>query len=805
MRTSSISRLALFTGWFATVLSPVFTTQACGPWLPTRWLDDGGVRVVKAPEFYWELEVRRIAKEFQPQEKRVPAPVLPRPAPPPEPETPVTDEAGNAAAAVDAPAPPRGPTDQEQFNTQCDLRDFAEAVAAKKVAVDDAEAARLTHAKAREALDQADRTEVPVDVKLTVLANEFGDYQNGALAYKQGRYVVAREIWEGLLKRPQAERQYRTVWAAYMIGKAWLREGLYEQAAKAFAQVRELAGKGFADSNGLAADSYGWEAKANLMLKQYPEAARLYLGQLSMGDDTAVVSLKHLVPDWVPREDDEEVEAVDGAAPTLEPTEQEKEQIQVKLLAEQKTRMSQAAADPVLRRLTTAHILATETTFWDQDQPSQRCQDWLAEIQKAKVDQVEDAEQLGWVAYTVGRYDEAAEWLKHSTGKTYAALWLKAKLDRRTGKTAEAAQAMADALALMEARPEMDQSMMDSEADMPYASATGDLGALRLLRNEFVGAMEIFLEGDLWQDAAYVAERVLTVAELKSWVDANCPATTMLNAQAGKPVDEGVGPTAEEQKAMHGQQMRWLLGRKMVRAGQAAEAAPYLPAGAIRLVTSENQQNFQALVQLYHESLKKGQNTKLTKEQRARAYFTAACIARQDGMELLGAEVEPDAFFYGGNYEMTDVTAERSVGKLTVTHYGEDDKQTVETKPLSIPASAEEKKRLGANKIAPEKRFHYRYVAADLAWKAGSLLPDGSEHLADVLNTAGNWLKSRDADAAKRYHKEITSRCPDTVIGKAVKAKRWFVDQPGDWSAAETKRRDKALGIQPEAEADKKG
>ena len=58
-----------------------------------------------------------------------------------------------------------------------------------------------------------------------------------------------------------------------------------------FQQVRTLAKGGAADSLGLAAASFGWEAKVQLQRKHYPQAVRLYLNQLATGDATAAASL----------------------------------------------------------------------------------------------------------------------------------------------------------------------------------------------------------------------------------------------------------------------------------------------------------------------------------------------------------------------------------------------------------------------------------------------------------------------------------------------------------------------------------
>src|SRR5260370_14882573 len=55
------------------------------------------------------------------------------------------------------------------------------------------------------------------------------------------------------------------------------------------------------------------------------------------------------------------------------------------------------------------------------------------------------AEYLGWVAYNNGDYKDAAHWLELSKGNTGPGLWLRAKLQRRSGKLPDAANSMAQA------------------------------------------------------------------------------------------------------------------------------------------------------------------------------------------------------------------------------------------------------------------------------------------------------------------------------------------------------------------------
>jgi hypothetical protein len=80
------------------------------------------------------------------------------------------------------------------------------------------------------------------------------------------------------------------------------------------------------------------------------------------------------------------------------------------------------------------------------------------------------------------------------------------------------------------------------------------------------------------------------------------------------------------------------------------------------------------------------------------------------------------------------------------------------------------------------ERWHYRYIASDLLWRAAALLPDQTDAKARVLLEAGNWLKYTYPKAADRYYKALVRKCDQTEIGRAAKAQRWFprVDAQGN-------------------------
>src|SRR6266487_1458132 len=623
--------------------------------------------------------------------------------------------------------------------------------------------AKEQHKQARAALD-ANESWTPTPL-LTDFDSEFAAYHKGAAAYLKQQWAEARAAWENLLKQPEQDRRYRTVWAAFMLGKVSLKEKDFPTATQWFQRTRELAKAGFADSLGLAAESYGWEGRAEWKQDHPERAAPLFMNQLALGDASAVVSLKAVIPDREP------ASGLLNYGP--EPEEREKWTDEQKRKEEQRetAKLKVAAQDPLLRRLVTVHILATAVSpdyYYTEGLKKagvNRSARWFNIIQEANLSRIDDAEYLGWISYNEGDYKGAAHWLELSKGDSAAALWLKAKLQLRAGKFADATNTMSRAVEIMKTSPAYNSregeewATEDLSAKGEYwgfaSSASGDLGGLRLARGDFVQALDVLFKGQLWEDAAFVAERVLTTNELKQYVDA-LPKT--------EPPKEGED---------YNKKLRYLLGRRLVRDDRYADAKQYLSPP------------YDKVLEKYVKALKDGANEKLSKTERAHAWFTAAWLARYDGMELMGTEVAPDAFTDSGAFEFPDLAKQRRSGFYQQVSYDKDGNQKAKNVPIALKASQKEIQRLTASKIEPDIRFHYRLIAGALAIKAAALLPDNSEELSDVVNQAGLWVKDRDEKTGNRYYEIIEHRCAKTKIGQADMAKHWFIDQTGPWSTAE--------------------
>jgi len=752
--------------------------MASGYYGPTEYLSDGG-RLSETPEFYWDQEVKRLSRDFHPPEK--PALV---------PRVTGTDDVGT----VDL-------TPMQKATEDADAADYADALKTGEIKPPDPKLAQQQHAAVRSFLTLTDSNSNATQTLPEEPGSEFADYDRGAYAYRLGvaHWADARKAWEALLARPAAGRHYRTVWAAFMLGRLATEQG-DPSAAPWFEKTREFARQRFADSLGMAADSYGWEGRSEWKQGHPEKAAPLFLTQLALGDESAVVSLKALIPD---RDDVEGVLNYDdamtavtsstGFSATDLASNVLREAYEARALG---SALKVMAADPLLRRLETSYILAMESGgqgfYYAPGEATGRSRRWLGVIHNAHLGApMPDAEYLGWVAYTTGDYKDAQHWLDLSAGTTPVAAWLRSRLQLRAGDVKGAAASMAEAFAGIhdiavytgrhwpdEGRDPTGEDWTDSVPSpvlfvykgmsMDFADdytmqawVGGDTGALLLMRNNFVQALDAFIKGGLRKDAGYVAERVLTTDELKRYADRMPPPPPAPRLDATGRAGAGFVPAADDRTWL-----RYVLGRRLVREGRYAEAVPYIPPPYDRMLKK------------YIEALNKAEDDRVSRGVRASNLSTAAWLARYDGMELMGTEVAPDGYDTDGAFSDADLAAYRLTGTLS---YSDGRSDILKQQPS---VSAVEMERLQDHAILPDIRYHYRIIATKLALRAAAFMNDNTEELADALNRAGRWSQDRDDKLANHCYDLIEKRCPQTKLGREVLANHWFVDEDGPWSTA---------------------
>ena len=688
-------------------------------WVSPTYLDGPGQALKSAPEFFWHLEVQRLAEKYR---DKASAGMKVRGA-----------ASGDKFLLNDQIAEGPAVPNATEATAAADLADFEDALKTSRLKPADAAAATNAHAIARAAIHAQAATQGPQPLAGDEADSEFADYHAGAAAQGKPEGVAA---WQKLLARPKEERHYRSVWAAFMLGKNALAAKQWADAVKYFEQCRALAREGFADSLALAADSYGWQGRAELMAEHYPRAARLYLTQLALGDHSAIVSLKRMIPEWMSSMSGGlPGEPVDENAPPPAPPEPNK--------ARNDARWLEAARDPALQELVTAHILATDTAQWTED--TSRSRQWLEVIGKAGLEKLEDATRLAWMAYTAGDYKTAKAWLGKASGDSPLGRWLEAKFALREGKLDAAAKILPSVTSAM---PPGERVYLNVT---PAERACGEAAALLFSEGRYVEAFHTFLKASGDEDMRYMIESILTPEELLA-IAAKLPAP--------KTRDDADQKNHTEMDLDRGERVRNIrsqIGRRLVREGKVNEGRP--------LLGEESRQSMGDYIAL----AVKAEDKKVSAEDRARAWREAAVLMLEHGHYFRGTEQD----FHLPENDSGDWTVrpQRSAGVWDAP--GTPDEKPGK-RPVFIPVTAAEKKRLAATAKHHAKPMRTRMIAVSHLLKAADLLTNGSEEKARVLNVAGFWLQDIDNPAADKIYNRIEKDYANTPTGQAILAKRWF-------------------------------
>jgi hypothetical protein len=231
-------------------------------------------------------------------------------------------------------------------------------------------------------------------------------------------------------------------------------------------------------------------------------------------------------------------------------------------------------------------------------------------------------------------------------------------------------------------------------------------------------------------DYLHVAERVLTISELRSFVDT-------LEDSYGEP---------------HVDKLRSVLARRLMRAGRFGDALPYMDI------------EHRTDAALFGSAMSRVDHG--DKISRAHALYEASRMARRHGMEILGTERQPDWAMENGSFDLTK--------------YG-----FTGGWPSKDPApwvSRGERARIERHRPAFRERYHYRYLASALAEQAADLLPPRSQAFAAVLCHATRYVFMIDGERRnqlyRRYVREgatvdfastFGQECPEPEFERARK------------------------------------
>jgi hypothetical protein len=644
---------------------PLVPAHACGPDFPLRLLSDRAQSLNELPESNFAFELSRLA----------PANLAPNnPAPTTNP----------AVIKVDVEYW------ADRFHDNLELREHVEQsqLPAEQAALI-GQLRQLTDARQAERQGAA----LPAELRL---------YSAGAVAFAQGEDALASEYFQRLLALPAAQRPLRSTWAAYSLARLatyasfppTTDDDAEPAAAPALAPeaaasarsnlilVRSLADAGFADPLDLRLASLGEQARIAKSQGDWSGAIELYASQLQQGSMGGYSSLKMLAG-----------ELARMPEPQL-----------LSLLPELQ-----------VQQLLTAYLISH--AGWSYEGPSPTEQRLVQLLLRSDIANLANADRLAALSYQAGQYDNAAGLLTHA-GDSGLAWWLRAKLALRAGDPAAASAAYAKAA---KAFPQDEDwgtrrgASGDLEQLKPQCRVEGESALLALNSGDYLAAFtQLYSSGEIyWLDSAVVAERVLSLDELKTYVDANVSAPPALSQEA---IDNyQPRPVAAS--------LRALLGRRLLRAERYDEASAYFDSPQLQQAARD------------YGAARRAATQGWDRIGRAQALYAAAELARQLGMELLGYEMSPDFAFVGGNYSLDN-------------NYYE---------PLGPPPAANfpnagEARRQDASQAQPNQRFHYRAVAAELANQAADLLPARSQAFAASLCQASSWLIDTDSAAAQRYY-----------------------------------------------------
>ena len=527
-----------------------------------------------------------------------------------------------------------------------------------------------------------------VEVEGESLPAELKFYLAGAVAFAGGDHGLAAEYFQKVLALPADQRPLRSTWAAYSLGRALFAMSseagagpdVLAQSRQAFEQTRQLSIDGFSDPLELGVASLGEQARVARTEGDWNSAIELYATQNLQGSAVGYTSLKLLMADLSAMPDDQLAELLKGK--------------------------------PVQQLITASLISRLGWSFGDQPPNEQKL---IKLLQSSTRGTLDNADRLAAVNYQQGDYTSAKAFLEHA-GDGGLAWWLRAKLAVREGDKSAAAAAYAKAAQAFpqnESWGERRTPDYDYETLQPKCRVDGESAILALQRGDYLQAFDqLYRSNDIyWFDAATVAERVLTVDELKHYVDTQVPAPPPLTQQDR----DNYVPLPVAAK------LRNLLGRRLLREARYDEAPAYFD-------SLDLQKKATWYGQLRHDA-----ESKWWPSKRAFAYFHAATLARFNGMELLGYEMAPDYATLAGNYSLE--SNELKVGPWV---------------------AEEEIVRQRASAAQPDQRYHYRYVANALASRAADYLPHTSQAFAAVLCEATGWNTGPDEKRAfyQRYVKE---------------------------------------------------
>jgi tetratricopeptide (TPR) repeat protein len=655
---------------------------ACGPFFPWQLLDNRAETVAQPIDLGFGFEVARLVPAASDGLRAVERADWSNP--PPAPEAPAAEQQEAKSGAWQDYLPPAS----KSFDADKLLARLRLAREAKD---------------GKAALDRGDA--LPEAVAL---------YIAGAVEFNNAaRLDEALAYFEQIVRLPPERRRIRAVAASYMQGQVHQIKGEMEAARRAFQATRAAARSGAPDPMGLAVASLGEEARIDLIEggvlespwtketapNDNPESAeliargiQLYVEQAARGSQIGLQSLRDVSALIL---DDEEL-------------------------------LGRIVSSPVVRRVLVAYVVARDEDGWQEtpSAPTVAAQLLTAVLAQGEPAAGDDIDRLAAVAYRAGRYEDAERLVK--TTMRPLGLWVRAKLALRRG---DRDAAVRDWTAALTAGQES-----GAERDLDRSTALrlrGEAAVAELSAGHYQQSFNVLMPAatTYWGDVAYLAERILSVDELKVLVDGL--------------KDTPVPPKAKPDDADDFtfifdpvRSLQSLLARRLMREGRYREALPYFTAAAARKPRESTVDDGAAAAKSANDFVAAfeaaGQTWPWQNVTRAEALFKLAMLSRTQGMELMGTEGPPDVYAVGGNFAF-------GAGQTSPAGWVSSERSPESMARSSALFGPDEARRFEASAATPDVRFHYRAIAADRALAVADLLPQRSQAYAATLCWAASF------------------------------------------------------------------
>ncbi len=279
-----------------------------------------------------------------------------------------------------------------------------------------------------------------------------------------------------------------------------------------------------------------------------------------------------------------------------------------------------------------------------------------------------------------------------------------------------------------------------------------------VLRRDFSeAAMYFYRAGQIDADVMYIAECLMTMAELTAFADS---------------ISDDLKSPKEEIRR-NAQSIRHLTARRAFREGKFDIARKYLP------------EEYKGVLDRYLEFIRGGNDLGKSGNERALCFYNAAKIMRRYGMELCGTQGAPDDFpdgqwgisadFEDCPYCKYDPKTDQWTN-ICMKHRNDSEFTAGQFALTQNHVYYPDEKRI-APVVPRNRRFHYRYRAAELAEKAADLAQDDDlRALANLFG--GECLRIRTPRKADVFYKRLVKNSPYTDIAKIADNLRWFPTCP---------------------------